>query len=62
MDGMLPVEAKLKWCPSYRSSDPHSDNRAGRCLAEDCADWVWVKPMNPTDPVTHGYCGLTHPE
>jgi len=60
MSEMTPQEAATKWCPYYRQSDPHSDNRAGRCLADECADWIWVKQGN--QPPVKGYCGLTHPD
>lgn len=55
---LTPDEAKQKWCPNYRSSDPHMDNRHGKCLADGCADWVWDRRGQQVP--THGYCGLTH--
>jgi hypothetical protein len=60
MSEMTPQEARQKWCPQYRVMEAHGDNRAGRCLAEDCADWVWKEQGQ--QPPTEGHCGLTHPE
>ena len=53
---MTPEEACRKWCPNYRQTDPHGDNRSGKCLADKCADWVWIK--NGNQPPTEGHCGL----
>lgn len=58
MSQLTPEEACQKWCPNYRSSNETQDNRQGRCLGPECADWVWIKKGQ--QPPTHGYCGLTH--
>lgn len=55
-----PEEAKQKWCPMYRLAvrdrrlrSASIDNRMGKCLAEDCQDWLWDK----REP-SKGYCGF----
>jgi len=55
---LTPEEACEKWCPMYQQTDPHSNNRAGKCLGPDCAEWVWIKQGQ--QPPTKGRCGLTH--
>ena len=63
MSEMTPEEACQKWCPNYRVTDKSRkdvDNREGRCLGPECADWEWIKHGN--QPPTTGRCGLIHPE
>jgi hypothetical protein len=56
MSEMTPEEACKKWCPMYRSNNEINDNRSGKCLADECAEWVWIKKGQ--QPPTKGKCGL----